>query len=75
MKVQITLDLDEDQRVAVGLMETGQFVPASRSVVREYVTSMAMATIESGAQLVKDRQREVANEVRSLVGKPTVAEF
>ena len=75
MKVSITLELDDDQRVAVGLIETGKFVPAKREQVREFVTGLVMAAINDTARVVVEQQKATANEIRKSLGKPEVAEF
>ena len=72
MKVQLTLELDDDQRVAVGLMETGQFVPASRAQVREFVTNESMAVIETATEIVKEQRIKLAAEVRRSI-KPVAS--
>ena len=68
MKVQISFELDEDQRIAVGLMETGRFVPASREEVRSFVRETAMRTINSATGVVTEQRLKLAEEIKASLG-------
>jgi hypothetical protein len=70
MKVQVSIELDDEQRVAVGLIETGKFVAASREQVREFVTGVIYSTINDTAKVVKAQQKTIIEEVRQNLGKP-----
>ena len=40
MKVQVTFEFDDNQRLAIGVRETGAFVPASRTEARSFITEI-----------------------------------
>lgn len=52
MKTTVTIELTEDQRTAVGLLETGRMIPASRDEVRSYATEIVMASIGAATQAI-----------------------
>jgi hypothetical protein len=68
MKVQVSLELDDDQRIAVGLLETGKMVAASRAEVRSYVTEIAMASINQATKIVKEEQVRTSKLIRDSLG-------
>ena len=68
MKVQISLELDDNQRVAVGLLETGKMVPASREEVRSYVSEVAMASIMTATKIVLEEQKRTSQLIRDSLG-------
>ena len=68
MKVQVSLELDDDQRIAVGLLETGKMVAASREEVRSYVTEIAMASINQATKIVKEEQARTHKLIRESLG-------
>lgn len=68
MKVSVSLELNHNQRIAVGLLETGTLVPASREEVRSYVTEVAMASINVATAIVVTRQEETSNIIRESLG-------
>lgn len=68
MKVQISIELNDDQRIAVGLLETGKTVAASRAEVRSYVTEVAMASINVATKIVKEEQARTSKLIRDSLG-------
>jgi hypothetical protein len=68
MKVAITLELDDDQRIAVGLLETGRMVAASRAEARSYVTEITMASINTATKIVKEEQARTNKLIRESLG-------
>ena len=72
MKTQVTIELSENQRIAVGLLETGKMVPATRENVRDYVTGVAMPSIETATELTNARRELIENDIRKTLGMPEV---
>lgn len=68
MKTRVTIELTDDQRVAVGLMETGKMAPASRDEIISFVTEVVMATVNVAAQAVNDHRKIVTTEIREKLG-------
>lgn len=71
MKVQITADVTDDQRIALGLIDTGLFIPAKREQIRpvlEEVLSVYLADIGREVTAQKDELR------RELLAKLTDSE-
>jgi len=70
MKVQVSLELNDDQRIAVGLLETGKMVPASREEVRSYVTQVGMASINQATKIVNEKREETRKLIEESM-RPT----
>ncbi len=68
MKVNVTIELDEDERVAVGLLETGKFVPASREQTRNYVSNVVMSSVGVATNIVVSQRKRIAEEIRDQLG-------
>ncbi len=68
MKTQVTIELDDDQRIAVGLLETGLLIPATRDEVRRFVTEMVMSSVNTATVIVVDRRTTMAAEIRDSLG-------
>lgn len=64
MKVQVSIELNDDQRMAVGLLETGKLVPASREEVRSYIAQIAMASINEATGIINTRREQIINEIK-----------
>ena len=64
MKISVPIELTEDQRIAVGLLETGRMIPCSREEARSYVTEIAMASINIATSIVIRRQEGTAELIR-----------
>ncbi len=65
MKVQVTIELDDDQRVAVGLIETGRFTPATREEVRSYVLETTMASVNVATRIVTEQRNKITDEIKT----------
>ena len=72
MKVQVSIELDDDQRIAVGLLETGKLVPASREEVRSYVTQVSMASINTATKITNIKRHELVEEIKATMLGDTV---
>lgn len=59
MKTQVTIELTDEQRLAVGLLETGKMIPATRDEVRSYVTEITMASVNTATGAILKAQKEV----------------
>ncbi len=68
MKTQVTIELDDDQRIAVGLLETGLLIPATRDEVRRFVTETVMSSVNTATVIVVDRRTTMAAEIRDSLG-------
>ncbi len=68
MKVQITIELNEEQRIAVGLLETSKLVACSRDEARSYATELVMASVNNATEILIRRRDETANEIRESSG-------
>lgn len=67
MKVQITLELDEDQRIAVGFIQHGQFRPAMREDVREFALGVLDPIIHNTVAIVEQAKEQIAYDVRKEI--------
>lgn len=63
-KVSVPVELTEDQRIAVGLLETGTMVPCSREEARSYVREVAMASINVATSIVIQQRKETQEMIR-----------
>ena len=68
MKVAVTFEFDDDQRVALGLMETGQLVPIMRKDARTFIEDTVYGIVETATPIVKEQQEKIAEEVRRTLG-------
>jgi len=68
MKTAITLELDNDQLVAVGLMETGRMIRAKQTEVRSFATEIVMRSINVAAQIVKEQNDRTASLIKEQIG-------
>ena len=68
MKVQVSIELSDDQRIAVGLLETGKMVPASREEVRSYVAEVAMRSINQATAIVVKQREETRKLIKKSMG-------
>jgi len=64
MKISVPIELTEDQRIAVGLLETGKMIPCSREEARSYVTEIAMRSINVASIIVVEQQKETSAMIR-----------
>jgi len=72
MKTQVTIELDDDQRIAVGLLESGHMRPATREEVRDYTLGIMMPLIETATQVTNEKRQVIENDIRKTLGMPTV---
>ena len=68
MKAAITIELNEDQRIAVGLLETGKLVPCTPKELRSYALGLGMASIETATKIVVDRREEAIRQLNEELG-------
>ncbi len=68
IKVQVTIELDENQRIAVGLIETGKFTPATREEVRSYVLETTMASVNVATSIVVEQRDKIAARIKDSLG-------
>ncbi len=68
MKIATTIELDTDQLIAVGLMETGKMVPAKASQVRTFVETLAMSSIAVATGIVTEQREIAATEIKTRLG-------
>ena len=68
MKVQVTIELNEEQRIAVGLLETNKLVACSREEARSYATELVMASVDNATDILVRHREETANEIRESMG-------
>jgi hypothetical protein len=69
VKVQVTFDLSEDERIAIGVAETQQFKQATREEAREYLTKVAKTQLSYlSSRVTKARQIIVAEVEKGLKG-------
>jgi len=71
MKVQVSIELTDDQRIAVGLLETGKMAPASREEVRSYITQVSMASINQATSIVNKKREETRKLIQDSMGVGT----
>ena len=64
MKIATTIELTDEQLVAVGLLETGKIQRAKMQEVRSYVTEVAMASINAATMALVDGELLLATAVR-----------
>jgi hypothetical protein len=63
-KVAVTLELNDDQMVAIGMAETGYMVKAKHAEVRSYITEVTMRAINNLAGIVKEQREETAQLIK-----------
>ena len=63
MKVQVTFEIDDNQRLAIGVRETGRFVPATRNECRDYLTEAANSKLNNLTTQVVKHMDEMRDEV------------
>ena len=57
MKVQITIEVSDEERIGIGAVVNSTFAPASRSDVRQWVTDVVEASLSPISTAV-EAQRE-----------------
>ena len=64
-----------DERIAIGVAETGTFVPATRTIAREYIERVASGSLVEATALVKNSREDLARKISAkLVAVPTTTE-
>lgn len=54
-----------DERIAIGVAQTGTFVPASRTDAREYIEAAVASDLSSSTLLVKNSREDLARQIRA----------
>lgn len=65
MKVQVSFDLSPDERIAIGVVESGEFKPATREEARAYLAREANAQLAVLTARVKAARRQITEEVHA----------
>lgn len=68
MKTAVTIELDDDQLVAVGFIQHGKFQRAKQTDVREFVRDTVMITINAAAGVVHANQLKTADLIKDKLG-------
>ncbi len=71
MKVRLTIDMTDDERIALGLMDTGLFVPVTHIRASELLTKELTQYLGDAAQVVNLQREELRKQ---LVAKLTPGE-
>ena len=69
MKISLTIELDETELLAVGLVETGRMTPATQTEVRDYMQGIVMGSISSITAIVKARNSDALEAVNVALSK------
>ena len=64
MKVQVTFEFDDNQRLAIGVKETGMFVPASRTEARSFVTEIVTRETNAITRKVVGKMDEIKASIQ-----------
>ena len=64
MKTQATYDFDNDQRLAVGIATTGNFVLASQKQCREWMENVVDTQAAVLGVMVAKKRNEIADLIR-----------
>lgn len=71
MKVRLTVDMTDDMRIALGLMDTGLFVPITHVRAGELLEKELVKYLEDAAAVVNLEREEIR---KALVSKLSPAE-
>ena len=64
-----------DERIAIGVAQTGTFVPASRTDARVYIERVTGDSLGEATALVKESREDLARQIRaSLKGEARTVE-
>lgn len=80
MKVQVTMDLTPDQRIGIGLIQSGLFVPAKTVDIRKYLSNQMQEKLDDIGKDVATLRLTLRDELvaklnvderSSVIGLPT----
>ena len=63
MKVAITFDITDNQRLVIGAISTGKIQDATRDQIRDYVTGLAGYALETAVARLERFQDEMAGQI------------
>ena len=58
-----------DERIAIGVAQTGTFVPATRTDARVYIEKVASDSLTDATTLVKASREDLARQIKASLNK------
>jgi len=69
MKVQVPFDLNHDQRIAIGVAETGEFKLCTREEARSYISRVAGSTLGKDTGVVTDQRDVILEKIKGKLNE------
>ena len=64
MKVQVTFELTPDERIAIGVAQSGTFVPANREQAKKYLNEAAGLELRVLVDRVKQARKLIVKDIK-----------
>ena len=69
IKVQVTFDVTENERIAIGVAQSGEFTPASRMLCKDFIEGLVGSELNSLSVVVEEQKYEVARAIKAALGE------
>ena len=66
MKVQITFDITDEERIVLGLQTHGSLAPATRAEIEEAIRSYVDVPLNAGVVALRKANQDIINEFRGV---------
>ncbi len=67
MKVSVTFEFDDNQRLAIGVKETGLFVPATRIEARSFITEVVTRETNIVTRKVVSKMDSIKEDLQGTI--------
>lgn len=71
MKVQITFEIDDEERIVLGLQTHGSLAPATRGEIEDAIRSYVAVPLDSGVRALRKANQEIINDFAGIKRVPT----
>ena len=70
MKVQITFDITDEERIVLGLQTHGSLAPATRAEMEEAIRSYVATPLDAGVEALRKANQDIINEFAGIKRVP-----
>lgn len=69
IKVQVTFEVSDNERIAIGVAQSGEFTPASRLLCKDFIEGLVGSELNVLSDVVETQKYEVARAIKESLGE------
>jgi len=70
VKVQVTFDITDEERIVLGLQTHGSLAPATRGEIEDAIRSYVALPLDTGVRALRKANQEIINEFAGVKRVP-----